>query len=143
MFERSPGQLSRLTLRQLDRLRYIAACGPVFRVYDDEDLERMQLVRPFNGMPSVVEATFDADRFDEPPVRTAQRPAGAAKMLLDACRATLDEFSQRDWCRQGYGCDRCEGCSRYRRLEATVANVEQDPDPNNAAPHAVVTCRAA
>ncbi|MEQ8790557.1 MAG: hypothetical protein RIC55_29945 [Pirellulaceae bacterium] len=146
MSERSSGSLARLTLRQFNRLRYIAACGPVFRIEDDEDLERLQLVRPFNGMPTVVEvepilrdATVRETKNDDP-----QDTHLSTDSLLDACRTTLAEFTQRDWCRVGYGCEDCEGCQRYRRLEFAVARAEQrDAQSSAPSPEPIVACRTA
>jgi hypothetical protein len=109
-----------LTVRQLDRLRYVAACGPVFRSADDEDLERLQLVRPFNGMPSVVEATTHTAGSE----LARENIQGAVAALLDACQDALRQFSKGDWCRHGYGCDDCDGCQRYRNLEVAVDAAE-------------------
>lgn len=122
MPERTSDRAAQLTLRQLDRLRYIAACGPVFRAEDDEDLERLQLVRPFNGMPSVVEATANSREGES----FFERVGEAFSALMDACQDALRQFSKRDWCRQGYGCDDCDGCQRYRNLERAVDGLTPD-----------------
>jgi hypothetical protein len=123
MHERSPALFARLTLRQLERLRYVAACGPVFRVVDDEGLERLQLVRPFNGMLSVVEVTARAEAAGQDE-SSLDRLSAASDALFDACQSALREFSQHDWCRHGHGCDDCEGCQRYRNLERAVETAE-------------------
>jgi hypothetical protein len=126
MQERTAARAAHLSLRQRDRLRYIAACGPVFRADDDEDLERLQLVRPFNGMPTVVEANLDAGQAESP----VERVDVTAAALLSACRGALRQFSRADWCQQGYGCDDCDGCQRFHNLQRAVEGVEPSSTPS-------------
>ncbi len=115
---------TKLTLAQFDRLRYVAACGPVIRTPVDGDLERLQLVQPYNGMPSFVEVTGRAIRESFEVGVVDQQLAAAAPALLEACKSTLRSFSQEQWCENQLGCNRCDGCLQYDTIRRAVVKAE-------------------
>jgi hypothetical protein len=112
-----------LSRKQSDRLRYVAACGPVFRESGDEPLERLRLVRPFRGMPSFIEATEHAG--EAPDGEGTDDESQTAEELLAACQLALVTVGKSRWCHLRYGCDHCAGCEHYHRVADTVARAMQ------------------
>ncbi len=123
--------IAQLTSQQLDRLRYVAACGPVLRVNEDLDLERLQLLQSYNGMKAVVEVTSISTKC----AAVVQSLMSAAPALLAACKITMREFAQSDWCDHGYGCGHCSGCSRYETVRSAVAKAERGSATSDAQHH--------